>query len=458
MINKKYMFGCSMNLRIILITPLLVSLSITLAFAEITGEIIALDGNQVQVRIDRSNRTRAQSGDSALFKADLGGIEVDAGIGTVLSHKSQTIVIQVTEGNPGLGMTAFIEATGGKKLEDEPAKRAQPSNPNTGLTVETSRPAPVDSRTPEEQWRAFLNLLAQNENEAIDLLKDSARRGYVQAQRDLAEYYRLGMHGLTENKKEALRWHLAAAKQDDEQSIHQVGSLLYWGEPDTGLEPDPVSALPWLHKAAEAGNSAAMYVLGHAYSESYLSGISFNYTTAVEWYKKAIDAGNKHAVEQLDILSNRKVEYKGIKYLLPKELRNHPRGVKGNVYSFKKGHYNDPRMANIKFFPLIQVHTKSENKRPSSDIFLEHAKRAAKYPFGLGKRKGFTLFSEPGAIVNGMDYAAYSFKRSHYAGRVYLLYDTQSNQMISVLALAFNQEQFIFPELSASEIVLTMWR
>jgi TPR repeat protein len=67
---------------------------------------------------------------------------------------------------------------------------------------------------------------------------------------------------------------------------------------------DYAKALPFLQKAAEAGNAEAMNELGVLYY--YGRGVAQDYAQAREWYKKAADAGNAAAKAALWLLPTKR--------------------------------------------------------------------------------------------------------------------------------------------------------
>ena len=66
--------------------------------------------------------------------------------------------------------------------------------------------------------------------------------------------------------------------------------MYYYGK---GVEQDYSKALEWLKKAADAGNSAAMYNIGYMYE--YGKGVEQDYTKALEWYTRSYNSGYKDA-------------------------------------------------------------------------------------------------------------------------------------------------------------------
>ena len=69
------------------------------------------------------------------------------------------------------------------------------------------------------------------------------------------------------------------------------------------MEQNWTKAVEWYTKAAEKGNSDAMYQLGHIFEMG--EGVEQNLAKAVEWYTKAQDAGDEDAEAQINDIRER---------------------------------------------------------------------------------------------------------------------------------------------------------
>lgn len=76
-----------------------------------------------------------------------------------------------------------------------------------------------------------------------------------------------------------------------------IGSLYYLG---CGVPQSYVQALAWYRKAAEQGETDALFNLGLMYSMG--QGAAKNFTEAVKYYKRAADLGNTNAMVNLGTL------------------------------------------------------------------------------------------------------------------------------------------------------------
>ena len=82
-------------------------------------------------------------------------------------------------------------------------------------------------------------------------------------------------------------------------SENLVGYCFYHGD---GVAQNKTKAFEWYTKAAEKGNSDAMYNLGYCFEHG--NGVALNLATALEWYAKARDAGDERAEERINIVRN----------------------------------------------------------------------------------------------------------------------------------------------------------
>ncbi|MEM7561570.1 MAG: tetratricopeptide repeat protein [Pseudomonadota bacterium] len=452
---KALKFACAIGFYLQFIT-----ITISQA-ANMSGELVAIDGTQIHVRINETETTLAQPGDNASFNANLGGIDIDAGKGVVVSHDAQTIVIKITDGNPGLGMTATIDATGGERSVPTLGTINTPTPTNSAATNLNPVSSSVN-KSPEENWEIFKKLSDSNPGEAISALKQAAEDGHYLAQFSLADKYNFGTKGITQDKKTALGWYMKSAKQNKGLSANfEIGSLLFDGDFNSGLESDPASALPWLQKSAKEGNAAGMQMLGRAYSEAYLRDIPFDYKKSRYWYEQAIARGSEYAQELLSALNQRIRKIDGVSYILPKGLKEHRETNRKGVYETDRNVLINLDFSLNRFagYPVVRVHALKENKSPSQKVFFKHAKKAAKFPFGAGRRGNFELLSKPGINWRGIPYASFRFQRKKGGlhGTVNLLHNPKNNQVISVLALGYiNQIDIV--DLEAKRLMLTMWR
>jgi len=82
---------------------------------------------------------------------------------------------------------------------------------------------------------------------------------------------------------------LAQAEAGDATAQFQLGVMYHRGVPETGIEPDHVSAALWFSKAAEAGLSSAQCSFGLLHLSGH--GVPTDDIKAALWLRRAADAG-----------------------------------------------------------------------------------------------------------------------------------------------------------------------
>ncbi len=95
------------------------------------------------------------------------------------------------------------------------------------------------------------------------------------------------------------------AMQAEALEACRKGSMYFDGK---SVEQDYGKALEWYQKAAELGNTVAMYTLGYMYEHGL--GVEQDYAKAMEWYQKAADGGDVHAKNHISILYQEGLEQK----------------------------------------------------------------------------------------------------------------------------------------------------
>lgn len=86
---------------------------------------------------------------------------------------------------------------------------------------------------------------------------------------------------------------LEAAEDGDEDAMQAVAMAYLNGDKDEDVEQDPVKALYWLEKSAEAGNSSSAFNAGLFYAKGY--GTERNLEKAAEWMERAAEEGDEDA-------------------------------------------------------------------------------------------------------------------------------------------------------------------
>jgi hypothetical protein len=88
--------------------------------------------------------------------------------------------------------------------------------------------------------------------EAMRWYRESARQGFVHAQRMLGTMYREGL-GVARNDAAAVAWYRRAAEQDEPEAQCELAAMIANGR---GVDRDPVEAYMWYQLAARRFNSA----------------------------------------------------------------------------------------------------------------------------------------------------------------------------------------------------------
>lgn len=120
----------------------------------------------------------------------------------------------------------------------------------TGLSSAGAQPAPADVRAGIDAWAA------QNYDQAVQIWRPLADRGDADAQYNLAQAYFLG-RGVPQNMVLAEQWYQRAARQGHPEATANYGLLLF----QNGRRQE---SIPFITRAAEAGDPRAQYVLGTA--------------------------------------------------------------------------------------------------------------------------------------------------------------------------------------------------
>ncbi len=117
-------------------------------------------------------------------------------------------------------------------------------------------------------------------------IKKSCDNGWDQGCQTLGWIYHEGI-GLPKNLKEAHKWYLKAAiENDDAEAMYNVGLDYYHGD---GVEKDINQTKEWYRKAAEKNHPGAANNLAGLYEQSG------DYSNAVKYWRIAADGGNNNS-------------------------------------------------------------------------------------------------------------------------------------------------------------------
>lgn len=151
------------------------------------------------------------------------------------------------------------------------------------------------------------NGVYQSDIHAFQWFRKAAEQGDATAENELGDLYATGK-GIARDKQEAALWYRKAAKQGNAAGMFNLGASYYNGD---GVEVNDTASYAWFLLAKEAGNPRAQEAVSRAESENkagpaeafmkiaqmYEAGVELpkNPIEALKWYRKAADAGDAEA-------------------------------------------------------------------------------------------------------------------------------------------------------------------
>jgi TPR repeat protein len=134
---------------------------------------------------------------------------------------------------------------------------------------------------------------SEDATKKVEEIKQAAKKGDIEAQRELANYHIEGI-GVTPDAKQAVEWYTKAANQGDPIAMRQLGVLFDKGR---GIPVDYKEAANWYRAAAEKSDAQAQYNYGILVYHGV--GIEKNESDGKMWIKRAADQGNQMAIRAL---------------------------------------------------------------------------------------------------------------------------------------------------------------
>jgi len=165
-----------------------------------------------------------------------------------------------------------------------------------GIIGLTPHPVPYVTEISADFDRGEKAFHAGNYELAMALLKPLAERGGARAQHYLGSMYD-GGHGVKQDYREAIRWHLRSAEQGDADSQSHLGFLY---ENGLGAAREQALAAQWYAKAADQGDAYSQACLATLYRDG--RGVTQDFQQAARWYEKAADQGHAWAQMNLGLL------------------------------------------------------------------------------------------------------------------------------------------------------------
>lgn len=139
----------------------------------------------------------------------------------------------------------------------------------------------------------------------IQNLRRSAESGYAAAQLTLGLLYEFGQFGMIKDRKEAAVWYLKAAEQENARAQFRLASM-------SSQDHNKTRAFGWYCRAAENGDADAQASLGIAYlNGTAWSGAPSDPGWAVAWLRKAASQGHKGAQQDLNSITQRRLDGRG---------------------------------------------------------------------------------------------------------------------------------------------------
>ncbi|MDE2997693.1 MAG: hypothetical protein OXU79_01285 [Gemmatimonadota bacterium] len=123
----------------------------------------------------------------------------------------------------------------------------------------------------------------RNVKKGTELMRTHAEAGNAEAQAQWAYFLDTGKHRIKKDKKKALEWYRAAARQGHAHAQYAVGFY----------EKDKREAARWYKLAAEQNNTSAQFSLAKMLAEG--DGVPRDLAAAKAWMTKSADQGYKRA-------------------------------------------------------------------------------------------------------------------------------------------------------------------
>jgi localization factor PodJL len=162
-----------------------------------------------------------------------------------------------------------------------------PAAANSAVSTAVAEKAASPSETARSLYDDSVRRIESGDAGAVNDLKRAANLGFAPAQFYLGRLYEAGASGLAKNMGEARRWTERAAQGGDSAAMYNLASYLYAGD---GGPKDPAGAVAWFRKAAERGVVNSQFNLAQLYETGH--GVPKNLAEAYKWYLVAAAAGD----------------------------------------------------------------------------------------------------------------------------------------------------------------------
>lgn len=114
---------------------------------------------------------------------------------------------------------------------------------------------------------------------------------------ELGKSYEFGQ-GVEQDYGKALEWYTKAAEAGDSYAMFHVGYMYDMGY---GTETNSEKAFEWYFRSAEAGNPNGMFSVGQDYYLGF-GGVDQNYSEAFTWFMRAADNGDPNSLYYIGMM------------------------------------------------------------------------------------------------------------------------------------------------------------
>lgn len=205
--------------------------------------------------------------------------------------------------NSGLTTTSTTESSATEPVLFNKEAPKSPLDATTDLT--NSADSILEHSAPETRDQSLSNSSSATSNNAetqiqqknsIDVLKEAALSGDVEAQFKLGRCYYSGNGVDIDHIRASIYFQIAAA-EGDADAQYSLGTMFLKGE---GVEKNTSSALIWFQQAAQQNHPAALYNLGVMYCLG--DGVPKDDAQAVNCFRNSAHLGNTDAQWQLGLM------------------------------------------------------------------------------------------------------------------------------------------------------------
>ena len=184
-----------------------------------------------------------------------------------------------------------------KEAPKSPLDTANDSTTSVSSVMEHSAPEARDQSLGNSSSTTSTNAETQiKQKNSIDVLKEAALSGDVDAQFDLGMCYYEG-EGVDIDHTQASIYFQLAAEKGDADAQYSLATLFLKGE---GVEKNTSRALIWYQQAAQKNHPNAQYNLGLMYGSG--DGVSEDDAIAVNYFRDSANLGHADAQVQLGLM------------------------------------------------------------------------------------------------------------------------------------------------------------